>query len=126
MKLFIGNIPEDINDYDLRRFFGMFGHEDASFHIYDTGSSGIPVYFGIATYADGQAARKAINSFNRKELHGRPIVVREYLERSIYNERRAPAWAAKPYEGPERRRYDRRDMFAEGEMREAVTWSTHA
>jgi len=125
MKLFIGNIPEDINDYDLRQFFGMFGHDDASFRIYDTGASGVPIDFGIATYNNAQEARQAISNFHKKELKGRPIIVREYVERSIYNERRAPAWAAQPYDGPERRRYDRRAELG-GEVGEAITYSTHA
>lgn len=126
MKVFIGNIPESVNDYDLRKFFGMFGHEDASFRIYDTGSSGIPVHFGVASFTNRLDALKAISSYHKSELKGRKIVVREYLERSIYNERRAPAWAAKPYDGLERRKFDRRSAFNDVEAREAVTYQTHA
>jgi RNA recognition motif-containing protein len=126
MQLFIGNIPEDVNDYDLRKFFGMFGQEDASFRIYDTGSSGIPVHFGVATMNNRLDAIKAINDFHNSEMKGRKIIVREYLERSIYNERRAPAWAAQSYEGSERRRFDRRTAFQDVEMRDAITYDYHA
>ena len=126
MQVFIGNIPKSVNDYDLRKFFGMFGQDDVSFHIYDTGSSGIPVHYGVATFNSRLDGLKAINSYHQCELKGQRIVVREYVNRTIYNERRAPAWAAKPYDGLERRKYDRRAVFNEVEMREAVTYPTHA
>ena len=126
MQVFIGNIPDNVGDYDLRKFFGLFGHEDVSFRIFDTGSSGIPVHFGVATFNSRLDGLKAINTYNRSDLDGQKIVVREYVERSIYNERRAPEWAAKPYDGAERRRYDRRSLFDNADVREAITYQTHA
>jgi RNA recognition motif-containing protein len=108
MKLYIGNIPENIDDFNLRKFFSLFGEEAATFRVV-TKDSGDKVYrFGYAEITSPSLAQRLIREYNGANFDGNTLHIREYHERTPLNERRAPAWAAKPYHGPERRRSERR------------------
>ncbi|MGD8514040.1 MAG: RNA-binding protein [Granulosicoccaceae bacterium] len=108
MEIYIGNIPEGVDDYDLRKFIGVSGGE-TRFRIIDkSGKNGRRIRYG---YADIEPARLAIKAMSRnhgREWLGHKITVREFRHRSYSNERRTLNWREIDWQGAERRHVDRR------------------
>ena len=108
MELYIGNIPEQITDYDLRRFFNVIG-EQASFHIVNGHTrEGEPCHYGLADVESEKLGFQLMARFNNKSLQGCDVVVREFLHRNYSNDRRALNWRQAEWLDVERRRADRR------------------
>ena len=75
-KLFIGNLPWSSTEQELEEAFGVFGSiEDV--HIPKDRDTGRPRGFAFVTFADADAANKAIEEMHDKELGGRPLTVNE-------------------------------------------------
>lgn len=107
MDLFIGNLPEHFDGYELRKLFR--GYESgAKFSVVDKKSYGRRVRYGLAAIEPINEAWRAIEALNQQEVQGQPIVVREFIHRSYGNERRALNWRERPWNGPERRQTERR------------------
>jgi len=122
MELFIGNIPEDIDDYDLRKFFGIKDPQ-SRFRIVDkTGQQGRSIRYGYAEIDSDRLGQKTIVRNNGREWRGQKIIVRPFKHRSYSNDRRALNWRQLEWGANERRRNDRRGKGAmQGAMaRDAV------
>jgi len=116
MEIYIGILPGNIDDYDLRKFFNIVGTQ-ASFRIvtHDHGN-GIKARYGLVEVDSEKLGFQLIARFNGKEIKGNKMVVREYLRRNYSNDRRAINWRQMDWQEMERRRDDRRGSL----MREAV------
>ncbi len=118
MEVFIGNLPESATVDDLVDFFKAFAR-DAEFRIVrKQGEDGTRYRFGLAHFRSDRKAEKAIHKLHMHKMHGKPIVVREYHHRAYQNERRAVGWRNRPWDGPERRKGDRRHGSVELRQRE--------
>ncbi len=73
-KLFVGSLSWDTNDDGLREAFSQFG-EITEAKVINDRDSGRSRRFGFVTFADDEAADKAIAAMNGFELDGRPIRV---------------------------------------------------
>lgn len=108
MELYIGNIPDGIDDYDLRKFIGVNG-ADTRFRIIDkAGQSGCRIRYGYADIEPPKLAIKAMARNHGREWQGRKVVMREFRHRTYSNDRRALNWRQMAWGGDERRDADRR------------------
>ena len=116
MELYIGIIPNHVDDYDLRKFFNIVGNQ-ASFKVvtHDHGN-GVKSRYGLVEVESEKLGFQLIARFNGKELKGTRVVVREYIRRNYSNDRRALNWRQIEWDDMERRLDDRRGSL----MREAV------
>jgi len=113
MELYIGNIPKQATDYDLRRFFSVVGDE-ASFQVVNGHTrDGDPCHYGLAEVASEKLGFQLMARFNNKSLQGNDVVVREFLHRNYSNDRRALNWRQVEWTGVERRYNDRRTHLKE-------------
>lgn len=76
MKLYVGNLPYNATEDELRKAFEAFGSVDSVDVIKDryTGES---KGFGFVEMADRSEAQKAIEGLNGTDLSGRTITVNE-------------------------------------------------
>jgi len=75
-KVYVGNLPFGVADEDLKEMFSSYGEVEEAVVIKDK-FSGRSKGFGFVTFADGEAAQKAISEMNGKEVQGREIKVNE-------------------------------------------------
>ena len=108
MELFIGNIPEDIDDYDLRKFFGIDDPLTRFRIIEKPGHNGTRIRYGIAEFESDRIARKVVVANNGRLWRAKKITVRTFMHRSYSNDRRALNWRQLDWQGEERRMYERR------------------
>ena len=76
MKIYVGNLPYEVTETELRQEFGAFG-EVQSINIITDRYTGRPRGFGFVEMPDGNEAQAAIKGLNEKELNGRGIKVNE-------------------------------------------------
>jgi len=116
MEIYIGILPNNIVDYDLRKFFNIVGNQ-ASFKIitHDHGND-IKARYGLVEIDSEKLGFQLIARFNGKKLKGSKVVVREYKHRNYSNDQRAINWRQMDWQNEERRTDDRRGSL----MREAV------
>jgi RNA recognition motif-containing protein len=76
MKLYVGNLPWSVDDAKLKELFAAYGEITEAVVIKDK-FSGRSKGFGFVTIADDEAAKKAIEEMNGKEIEGREIKVNE-------------------------------------------------
>ncbi len=75
-KLFVGNLPYNTTDDDLKNQFAAAG-EVASATVITDKISGRSKGFGFVEFSDDAAASKAIEMFNGKDMNGRALTVNE-------------------------------------------------
>lgn len=75
-KVYVGNLPFTVKEEDLREKFGQYG-ELTEVTIITDRMSGRSKGFGFVTFADDEAAKKAIAELNDKDFSGRSIKVSE-------------------------------------------------
>ena len=76
MKVYIGNLPWSVDSEKLKELFSSYGDiEEAT--VITNKFSGRSKGFGFVTFADDEAAKKAIAEMNEKEVEGRPLKVNE-------------------------------------------------
>lgn len=75
-KLYVGNIPFDISESELRSAFEVHGQVNDAVIITDK-MTGRPRGFGFVEMAEQEGAEKAIAQLNGSDLKGRQIVVNE-------------------------------------------------
>jgi len=75
-KLYVGSLPFEATEDQLRELFEPHGAIDSIRIIMDK-FSGRSKGFGFVEFADDDAAQKAIEAVNGKELGGRALVVNE-------------------------------------------------
>ena len=76
MQIYVGSLPYEVTEEDLREEFGAFG-EVASVKIITDKPSGRPKGFGFVEMASKSEAEAAIAGLNGKTLKERTIVVNE-------------------------------------------------
>jgi RNA recognition motif-containing protein len=72
-KVFVGNLAYSIKDEGLKAFFSDFSDDltSASVIMRGTRSAG----YGFAAFETEEAANKAVEALNKKDLEGRPVIV---------------------------------------------------
>ena len=81
MKIYVGNLPYEVTEEDLRQEFGAFGDVMSASIISDR-YSGRPKGFGFVEMATKSEAEAAITGLNGKTLKERTIVVNEARPRT--------------------------------------------
>lgn len=81
MNIFVGNVPRNASEEDLREVFEAFG-EIASVVIIKDKFSGESKGFGFIEMPDKTQAQAAIAGLNGKELKGRTLTVNEARPRT--------------------------------------------
>jgi RNA recognition motif-containing protein len=76
MKMYIGNLPHDISESELKQEFAAFGAVDSTVLIKDK-FSGTPKGFGFVEMPVRSEAEAAVAGLNDKEIKGRKIIVNE-------------------------------------------------
>lgn len=80
MRLYIGNLPYDVDDNSLRGMFEEFGTVNDAKCITDR-ETGRARGFGFVELSSREEGEKAIESMNGKDVGGRALVVNEARER---------------------------------------------
>lgn len=73
-NLFVGNLPYSTTSSELEGLFAEYGEVDRAQVITDR-DTGRSRGFGFVEMASAEAAEKAINSLDGKEMGGRPLKV---------------------------------------------------
>ena len=112
MKLFIGNLSQQVTEFDLRDFFKGFDKQ-ATFKIVHMqemvqGDGEEDLVYGLVSIESERLARKAIKKLNYKKLNHRVIIVREFQHRASQNDKRALNWRMQQWIDDERRGRERR------------------
>jgi RNA recognition motif-containing protein len=76
MDIYVGNLPYEVTDDELRGHFEQFG-QVASARVVMDKITGRAKGFGFVEMADRNEALKAIESTNGKDFKGRPLRVNE-------------------------------------------------
>jgi cold-inducible RNA-binding protein len=76
VNIYVGNMSFDMTEEDLRQAFGEFG-EVSSVRIITDRETGRPRGFGFVEMSDDEAAKKAMEALNGKDIGGRALVVNE-------------------------------------------------
>jgi len=109
MDIFIGNLPLSISALELRRLFGEAGSQ-ARFRLFQKRyPDGAVCCYGRAKIDHAPLAGEIIEQLRDRQLSGRRLEVRRFVERSPLNERRAPMWRGIPWVGLDRRKTERRN-----------------
>ena len=80
-RLFVGNLPFDINENDVRAFVEGDGRTVHSVKIVTDKDTGRPRGFAFVDVGTDEEAQAAISALNGKGLGGRALVVNEAQER---------------------------------------------
>ena len=91
MNLYVGNLPYDISEDDLRAAFAAYG-EVASANIITDRETGRSKGFGFVEMPDNSSADAAIKGLNGSALNGRAIKVNESKPRNARGGGRAKRW----------------------------------
>lgn len=75
-KLYVGGLAYSVTDQELEAFFAEVGTVTSAVVIKDR-DSGQSKGFGFVEMTEDEAAKKAIETLNGKELSGRTIMVNE-------------------------------------------------
>ena len=78
MKLWVGNLPHKLTEFQLLKILEKFGSVtqfDFLYHINDAGKR-TPRGYAFVTFSAQSSAENAIKSLNKTEILGREIIVR--------------------------------------------------
>jgi RNA recognition motif-containing protein len=92
MKIFIANIPNKLEEAELKQLLTQYGHV-ASIKLITEKETGKRKGFGFIEMPVDDQARKAIAGLNGKEIHGRKISLKEDELKD-----KAPAFAKPAYD----------------------------
>ncbi len=81
MRIYVGNISYQMTEEDLRDLFGEFGQVDEAAIVNDR-ETGRSRGFAFVTMSDDDAARKAIEQINGREIQDRTLTVNEARPRA--------------------------------------------
>jgi len=76
MNIYVGNLPLDVSEDEVRRTFKPYGRI-ASVNIIKDKLSDRPLGFGFVEMPERKQAQEAINALNRKKIKGRVVMVGE-------------------------------------------------
>ena len=74
MNIYVGNLPYQVNDTELRQLFEPFGEVSSASVIIDK-MSGDSKGFGFVEMSSAEEAQAAINGLNDSPVHGRNMRV---------------------------------------------------
>ena len=80
MNIFVGNLPFNVVEEELREFFEEYGEVESAKIIMDR-ASGRSKGFGFVEMSNEDQAKQAIEELNGAEVDGRTIVVNKAEER---------------------------------------------
>ena len=86
MNIYIGNLPYNISEDDLRDLFASHGEVSSANIIVDR-DSGRSKGFGFVEMPDKTQAESAINALNESDVQGRNVRVNEARPRPERNRR---------------------------------------
>ena len=75
-KIYVGNLPFSFTDKELSELFSAYG-ELSEVSIIKDNQTGRSKGFGFVTFANEDAAQKAVSEMNGKEVGGRELKVSE-------------------------------------------------
>jgi len=81
MNIYVGNLPYNASENDLRDLFAQFGEVQRASIVMDR-ESGRSRGFGFVEMADDEAARKAMDELNGKDFNGRALTVNQAKPRA--------------------------------------------
>jgi len=81
VNIYVGNLPRELNEDELRQAFEAFGKVETATIIKDK-FSGEPRGFGFVEMPSKTEAQSAITGLNGKELKGRTLTVNEARPRT--------------------------------------------
>ena len=76
MKLYVGNLPYQTSEEDLRNLFSQYGNVESVAVITDR-ETGRSKGFGFVEFGDDTEARNAISALSGQEFGGRALTVNE-------------------------------------------------
>jgi RNA recognition motif-containing protein len=102
VRLFVGNLPYDANEAEVREFFAQAG--TVTFvHLPVDRETGRPRGFAFVEFAERAQAESAISRFNNQPFKDRPLVVNEARARGEAGPSpRPPSSSPRPSSGPPR------------------------
>jgi RNA recognition motif-containing protein len=95
VRLFVGNLPYEATEAEIREHFGTIGPVTYCYLPTDR-ETGRPRGFAFVEYGDDNNAQAAISRLNNQSFRGRPLAVKEAQPR----ESRPPGAGPRPYGGP--------------------------
>lgn len=90
-RLFVGNLPYEIKEEELRSFFENDGRSVQEVFIPTDRGTGRPRGFAFVTLGSNEEATAAIEALNGKELSGRGVSISEARERAARISQGPPA-----------------------------------
>ena len=81
-RLYVGNLPYQINEAELRTLFEEGGRQVEEVKIVTDRDTGRPRGFAFVELATQDQAEAAVQALNGKVLGGRPLTVSEARERT--------------------------------------------
>ncbi len=111
MKIYVGNLPFSIDEEGLKKLFSGYEVEEAS--LIKDKFSGRSKGFGFVTISDDEAAKKAVEELNGKDIEGRELKI---SEAKPMEERPKRDFQRRSFGGPPRRDFgNRRESFGRRE-----------
>lgn len=95
VRLFVGNLPYEATEAEIREHFGTVGPVTYCYLPTDR-ETGRPRGFAFVEYGDDNNAQEAISRLNNQSFRGRPLAVKEAQPR----ESRPPGAGPRPYGAP--------------------------
>jgi len=92
-KIFVGHLPLDTTDAELRGYFGQFGEIVDSVIMVDKDTMR-PRGFGFVTFKTMEAVNAVINKSGGHEMKGRQLQVRKYFPKAEYDAEKAKGAAS--------------------------------
>lgn len=96
--VFIGNIPYDTTEQQLRDIFGQVGRIESLRMVYDR-DTGKPKGYGFCVYEDTETAQSALRNLSEVEVNGRRLRI-QLSENETRNMGPAQVMGAVPGPGP--------------------------
>ncbi len=81
MKLYVGNLPKQVNDAELNDIAKPFGSL-ISVNVATDRTSGASKGFGFVEYSNGDEGRAAMKALDGHDLHGQALKVNEAKPRN--------------------------------------------
>jgi RNA recognition motif-containing protein len=83
MKMYVGNLPFDTNDQDLRTLFGEYG-QVTDVHLPSDRETGRPRGFAFVTMETKEAMEQAIKALDGQDFQGRNLRINEAQPRESF------------------------------------------
>jgi RNA recognition motif-containing protein len=83
MKMYVGNLPFDTNDQDLRTLFGEYG-QVTDVHLPSDRETGRPRGFAFVTMDSKEAMEQAIKALDGQDFQGRNLRINEAQPRESF------------------------------------------